>query len=183
MNFITKTGGQGKLYDIASFQGKNRWHQWMCNREFLNVNQKITEAKDSFSETPCTCTNSGVQVYVKGISGALVLDGASLNLVAEDLQCYQVYMSEIFSNAGYVVQLREVKEAKDGKTHWIIYMKPSIRLAPVDGRSDQLYGNIHLDLAVGSDQYNATLKLTVHRYADFRFTAGKSFAELLGLFS
>lgn len=182
MNFITKTGGQGKLYDISGYKESESWHQWFQNQGYVTINHRIASAVASVSSAPYGYQKEGVQVYSKGISGALLLDGDTLNLPLEELQAYQVYMSEILSKAGYVVQLREVKEANDHKTHWIIYMKPSIKLMPVDGRNDQLFGNVHLDLSSDHDFKNASLKLTVHRYADFRFTVGRPFEELLALF-
>lgn len=181
MDFISKTGSQSALYDIAGIKESKEWLVWMDNKEYLPLCLTICQLNDLYCIGESVDPSTGIQFYTKGTSSALVLDGILLKKEFSFMQFFQLYLTERLANAGYIIQLRETKRTATTETHWIIYLKPSYSLPAVNGRGNQLFGNLHLNVKTDDTGLKAKLQITIHQYTDYQFNTGSPFADLIRL--
>ncbi len=92
----------------------------------------------------------------------------------EDIENTFFLLTQKLIDAQYIVQLSEIKYFPDDSESQIIYLKPSYQLPKIENKSNQLLGNIHMELKTKADEL-VFLKIIVHRYNDSKWHAAHNF--------
>lgn len=175
--FISRTGTSSTVYPIKDIIGSPELNAW--KKEYASeLNKDLYQAYIDFLINP-EASHAGIGFEQKRGSGALMVRHTE-NSTIEQVVFLQAFITQKLMNHGYIINLTEEKLHENGDTSLIVYVKPSFKLPQLGDKADQLFGNIHMEIR-HHDTELSYFKLIAHRYNDFRFDPGRSFAELMDL--
>jgi hypothetical protein len=175
--FISRTGTSSTVYPIKDIIGSSEFTAWKKGYA-SELNKDLYKAYIDFLVNP-EASQSGTGFEQKKGSGALMIKHTE-NSNIEQVVFLQAFITQKLTNNGYIINLAEEKQHENGDTSLIVYVKPSFKLPQLGDKADQLFGNIHMEIR-HHDSILSYFKLIAHRYNDFRFDPGRSFAELMDL--
>jgi hypothetical protein len=177
-SFISRTGTSSTVYPIKEVIGSKDFVAWKneCSREIRN---EIYQGYIDYLVNPAG-VRTGLNFEQKGGSGAMMVKQITSDSSVDQAIFLQGYITEILAENGYVINLTEEKQHENQETSLIVYVKPSFKLPQLGDKSDQLFGNIHMEIRFNNTELQY-FKVIAHRYNDFRFDKGRSFAELMEL--
>lgn len=175
--FISRTGTSSTVYAIKDIIGSSEFNAWKkeCASD---LNNDLYQAYIDFLINP-EALHAGIGFEQKRGSGALMVKHTE-NLSTDQVIYLQAFITQKLIHQGYIINLTEEKQHENGDTSLIVYIKPSFKLPQLGDKADQLFGNIHMEIR-HHDTELSYFKLIAHRYNDFRFDPGRSFAELMDL--
>lgn len=175
--FISRTGTSSTVYPIKAIIGSSDFITW--KKEHADeLNNILYQAYIAFLINP-EASSAGVGFEQKRGSGALMVKYTEYSTI-EQVILLQAFITQKLTNNGYIINLAEEKQHENGDTSLIVYVKPSFKLPQLGDKADQLFGNIHMEVRHHETKLSY-FKLIAHRYNDFRFDPGRSFAELMEL--
>ena len=177
MDFISRQGTQGKLYDLRSEIVSDQYVLWRTTNIHEGINSLIYNAFTNLALN-ALAADSWIKFETKGLSAAMSVKKILPEFNVSDWVNFQMLISEKLKIHGYIVNLSEVKQYTENEHSLIIYMKPSFKLPLINDKSDQLYGNIHSEIRIKNGEL-VFFNIIIHRYRDHRFDDGKSFDELV----
>jgi hypothetical protein len=177
MQFISKNGTESSAYLTQEILNTSPWKKWLGGDVCDLFCKTIYDAFIEYKINP-TFAGDGVKFGKNKMSAAFSLDHNFPFESIKELEYLQLFISEKLKEKCYIIQLSEDKMHINDERSLIIYQKPSFKLPLIDGKSDQLFGNIHLELRFKQEQL-IFFKMIVHRYNDHKFDEGLEFDELM----
>jgi hypothetical protein len=176
--FISRTGTSSTVYPIKGIIISPGFLDWR-EKYAGHTKDELYQAYINSLATPEN-TREGVLFEQKRGSGAMLVKHSEKNTSVEQVVFLQAFITQILIENGYVINLTEEKQHENKDTSLIVYVKPSFRLPLVGEKTNQLFGNIHMEIRHNSFRVDY-FKMIAHRYNDFRFDTGRTFAELIDL--
>lgn len=177
MKFITRYGTESKVYDIKPVLNSYEYLQWKNSGKATDLTHKISNGFRSTFD-PAFHRDADVKFDLRGTSGALVFHSLPDNAELEDIFFLQILVFEKLRELGYILNLAEVKNHNEFLTSHILYLKPSVKLPRRDGKVDQLFGNVHIEIK-SDDEELEFFKIIVHRYNDSNYHEGNPFSSFM----
>ncbi len=177
MQFISKNGTESSAYLPHQTLNSIEWKNWVHSDVLEIFCKTIYTAFTDYNINPVYVTD-GIKFGKNKMSSAFSLDHKFPFESIQELEYFQLYICEKLKERGYIVQLSEDKGHDQGERSLIIYQKPSYKLPLIQGKSDQIFGNIHVELRFHGEKL-IFFKIIVHRYNDHKFDVGLEFDELL----
>jgi hypothetical protein len=177
LKFITRYGTESKVYDVKPVLNSFDYLQWKTSSKAADILHKIS---DGFKSTfdPAFQRDPFIKFDLRGTSGALVFHTLPDNTALEDVFFLQVLIFEKLKELGYILNLSEIKSHNEYIESHILYMKPSVKLPRRDGKVDQLFGNVHIEIK-SDDEELEFFKVIVHRYNDSNYHEGNAFSSFM----
>lgn len=173
MKFISKIGQESVYLDYKKHMFSEELAQWLHNPDYHQICRKIYQGYIDYL-VHRQCLNSAFSFGKMYHSGAMSIKELWDNVDYEKLRLTFFALTKKLTDHEYIVQLSEIKTAPDNSSSLIIYLKPSYRLPKIEEKSNQLLGNIHMELKIKDDQLSF-FKIIVHRYNDRKWHAGHNF--------
>lgn len=173
MKFISRIGQESIYLDYKSELNREELTQWSHSEKYRDICENIYQGyidylvHKTFHESSFTF---GKMYH----SGAMSVKDLWNDVDLEQLRLTFFALAKKLIENEYIVQLSEIKSTPDNTTSLIIYLKPSYRLPKIDDKSNQLLGNVHMELKQQDDQL-VFFKIIVHRYNDRKWHAGHDF--------
>lgn len=177
MQFISKTGTESSAYLTQNILNSPSWRDWLGGDVCQMFCKTIYSAFIEYTINP-NFSESGIKFGKNKMSSAFSIDHRFPFESIQELEFLQLYISERLKKKCYIIQLSEEKINDQKERSLIIYQKPSFKLPLINGKSDQLFGNIHLELRHHEERL-IFFKMIVHRYNDHKFDHGLEFDELM----
>ncbi len=177
MQFISKIGTESSAYLTQEILNSSLWKKWIGGDVCDLFCKIIYDAFIEYKINP-SFVHDGVKFGKNKMSAAFSLNHNFPFESIIELKFLQIYISEKLKQKCYIIQLSEDKLHSTDEKSLIIYQKPSFKLPLIDGKSDQLFGNIHLELRFKNEEL-ILFKMIVHRYNDHKFNEGLEFDELM----
>ena len=177
MKFITRYGTESQVYDIKPVLHSSDYIDWKSSGKAADLLQKIS---DGFKSTfdPTFHRDEHVKFDLRGTSGALVFHALPDNFELEDVFFLQVLVFEKLKELGYILNLAEIKSHNEYIASHILYMKPSVKLPRREGKVEQLFGNVHIEIKAYDEELDF-FKIIVHRYSDSNYHEGHAFSSFI----
>lgn len=177
MKFITRYGTESKVYDIKPILNSSEYFEWKSNGKAYNLFTKISEGfKSTFD--PNFQRDAHVKFDLRGTSGALVINILPQEVILNDVFYLQLLVFEKLKELCYILNLAEIKSHDENTFSHILYMKPSVKLPRREGKVEQLFGNVHVEIK--SDHEGLSFfKIIVHRYSDSNYHEGNTFSSFV----
>jgi len=177
LKFITRYGTESKVYDVKPILDSFEYLQWKNNGKAADLLLKISNGfKSTFD--PAFQRDSDVKFDLRGTSGAMVFHSLPDNVELEDIFFLQILVLEKLRELGYILNLAEIKTHNEFQISHILYLKPSVKLPRRDGKVDQLFGNVHIEIKT-DDEELTFFKIIVHRYNDSNYHEGNAFTSFV----
>jgi hypothetical protein len=173
VKFISRIGQESTYLDYKSELNSEDLVRWLQGEEYSDICEHIYQGYIDYlvhqksHESPFTF---GKMYH----SGAISVKELWRDVDFEKLRLTFFALTKKLIENEYIVQLSEIKSTPDNTTSFIIYLKPSYRLPKIDDKSNQLLGNIHMELKKQDDKL-VFFKIIVHRYNDRKWHAGHDF--------
>lgn len=177
MQFITKQGHTSTVYNYKSLLDSDDYLQWKASATCERIKKVVYDAYIDHSLSS-SVINDFVTFDAKYHSAGFSIHKLPLGCSILDLEYFQIYIFERLATLRYIVQMSEVKNGSSTNTTKIIYQKPSARLELINGKCNQLFGNVFLELQHDCERL-IFFKMIVHRYNDYKYDTGSPFDELI----
>lgn len=177
MEFIARNGSQSSVYDIKKQYLQPEYQTFVKSNHCKYLKGLIYT---SFIELgkPNTIGRDHIQFNVHRLSGVLSMTKLRDDVTIHDIMYLQLHIAERLGVLGYIVNLSEHKVQSEHEKSYIIYLKPSLKLQRIDGKINQLYGNIHTEIKLKNNELEF-FKIMSHRYNDTNYVAGDTFYDLI----
>ncbi len=165
------------MYDIKPVLNSSEYFEWKSSDKAADFMGKIL---DGFKSTfdPAFHRDEHVKFDFKGTSGALVFHTLPDDIGLKDVFLLQVLVFEKLKELGYILNLAEIKSHNEYITSHILYMKPSVKLPRREGKVEQLFGNVHIEIKADDEELDF-FKIIVHRYNDSNYHEGNPFSSFI----
>jgi len=177
VEFIARNGSQSSVYDIKKEYQKADYLSWLEANSCQNVKDFIYDESLGLSMNRTDVAHV-LRFDVHRLSGVMSMTKVPDSLALRDILYLQLCIAQQLNTLGYIVNLSEHKQHSDHEFSYIIYLKPSIKLEKIEGKINQLYGNIHTEVKIVNGQLDF-FKIMSHRYSDRNYIEGSSFYELI----
>lgn len=170
---------RGIPFDIKSIWEDESFRYFTSDPVFYDILQGIL---DNFTTYRYHRKNvsTAIKFDVSAFSGGFVASSFAHNVTPVEATYMLSYFSLVLKQHSYINNLLEEKTNADHSITYTAYQKPSIRLPHIDGKAQQLYGNIHIDTTCLNKEVQS-FKLIAHRYCDSKFSDGYPFDDLIQL--
>ncbi len=177
MKFITRYGTESKVYDIKPVLNSTEYHDWKSNGAASHILSKVSDAFKSIFD-PNYQRDTNIKFDLRDTSGALVIQILPESVALTDIFYLQLLVLEKLKELGYILNLAEIKNHDLNTLSHILYMKPSVKLPRREGKVEQLFGNVHVEIK--SDHSGLIFfKIIVHRYNDSNYHQGNPFSTFI----
>lgn len=151
---------------------------WKGGKIHLALSQIITTSYASYISK--TDYPTEVNFIENGKVAGVAIKTVAYDYSKKDYIHLCTYLKEKLIDSGYIVQLSEIKSKNDRgsiRQDIKIYLKPS-RKNITDGKNDQLYGNVSMQIS-SLDEQLSQFKISCSYYQDQHFNDPWDFAQFL----
>lgn len=173
MKFISKIGQESTYLDYKKILNDPIIAQWSTSLEHNQMRKIIYDAYIDYL-VHSKANNSYFTFGKMYSSGAISINKSFEEYEYEEIERSFFALAKKLIDSEYIIQLSEIKYFSNNAQSQILYLKPSYQLPKIDNKSNQLLGNVHMELKSEKDQL-VFLKIIVHRYNDSKWHTGHDF--------
>lgn len=173
VKFISKIGQESTFLDYKKILKDPIITIWSTSQEHNQIRKMIYDAFIDYL-VHAKASNGYFTFGKMYSSGAVSINKSFEEYEFEEIEKTFFALAKKLIDSQYIVQLSEIKYFSNGTQSQILYLKPSYQLPKIDNKSNQLLGNVHMELKSEKDQL-VDLKIIVHRYNDRKWHAGHDF--------